>query len=550
MEEDIRMEGFDMDDADLRMDDSEELDDMSLDNLDDLDQDFSDALEDLDESDEDVEEDSESDDDSELQDLDDVQDVETADDEDYGETIESYEGEPGYADSDGTVIDGSELLDEPDDGSGHIINQANRGNSFIGDTNTAVVVTSGAEDSETFKIIYAPISNIAVTHRIRQNPNVDELQKSIKETGLLEPVTVALTQTQGVYVLLDGFRRLVACAKLGKTKIPCIINRNINVPDIPIIAAMYNKNRVYTIQEMIAYIDYLEKEKGIMNPQLIEYLLPLNPGDYNKLKDIIADNDDDILDKLYNGTYTIEQAFKKVEKKRKGMTADQKEAKKAEQASENGSDLEKINDQGESVIENEDGQLTDEQMAALNASAASLEEGLDDQTVEEMDAEANNIDESFKPHQQKSGAREFIDPNLKKQVLVRDNYRCWCCKTGGEAFVDVLDFHHIVPVYLGGKDSKDNAVMLCLTCHRMVHLYQTRDLYLPAGKSDEEVAAMTDAEKAVYTAERNRYKRIIKLGTVIREGMHQRGLNVQQYKKEHPIGNIGRNKPGESQEQT
>ena len=305
-------------------------------------------------------------------------------------------------------------MDEPDDGSGHIINQANRGNSFIGDTNTAVVVTSGAEDSETFKIIYAPISNIAVTHRIRQNPNVDELQKSIKETGLLEPVTVALTQTQGVYVLLDGFRRLVACAKLGKTKIPCIINRNINVPDIPIIAAMYNKNRVYTIQEMIAYIDYLEKEKGIMNPQLIEYLLPLNPGDYNKLKDIIADNDDDILDKLYNGTYTIEQAFKKVEKKRKGMTADQKEAKKAEQASENGSDLEKINDQGESVIENEDGQLTDEQMAALNASAASLEEGLDDQTVEEMDAEANNIDESFKPHQQKSGAREFIDPNLKK----------------------------------------------------------------------------------------------------------------------------------------
>ena len=172
MEEDIRMEGFDMDDADLRMDDSEELDDMSLDNLDDLDQDFSGALEDLDESDEGVEEDSESDDDSELQDLDNVQDVETADDEDYGETIESYEGEPGYADSDGTVIDGSELLDEPDDGSGHIINQANRGNSFIGDTNTAVVVTSGAEDSETFKIIYAPISNIAVTHRIRQNPNV------------------------------------------------------------------------------------------------------------------------------------------------------------------------------------------------------------------------------------------------------------------------------------------------------------------------------------------------------------------------------------------
>ena len=132
---------------------------------------------------------------------------------------------------------------------------------------------------------------------------------------------------------------------------------------------MYNKHKTYTIKEMVDYIDYLEKEKGVMNPQLIEYLLPLNPGDYNKLKDIIADNDDDILDKLFNGTFSIEQAFKKVEKKRKAMTADEKEAKKAEQASENGADLEKINMQGEEVIGDEESQLTEEQIAGLNASA-------------------------------------------------------------------------------------------------------------------------------------------------------------------------------------
>ena len=82
----------------------------------------------------------------------------------------------------------------------------------------------------------------------------------------------------------------------------------------------------------------------------------------------------------------------------------------------------------------------------------------------------------------------------------------------------------------------------------MVHLYQTRDLYLPDPKSEDEVNAMTDGERAMYEAERNRYKRIIKLGTFIREGMHQKGMNLQQYKKEHPIGNIGRNKPGQGQE--
>ena len=458
--------------------------------------------------------------------------VETANDEDFGE-----------------MCDTEDLLDESIEHE-RLITGNNRGNDFIGDKSTSIIVASGQEDSETFKIVYASIDSIAVTRRIRINPNVDELMNSIKETGLLEPITVALTQTQGVYVLLDGFRRLLACARLGKSKIPCIVNRNINVPDIPIIAAMYNKNKMYTIKEMVDYIDYLEKEKGVMNPQLIEYLLPLNPGDYNKLKDIIADNDDDIIDKLFKGTYTIEQAFKKVEKKRKEMNEDQKEAKKAEQAAENGTDLEKINDQGEDIIDDEAGSLTDEQLSALNASASSLEEGLDDQTVEEMDEEANNIDDSFKPHQQKVGEREYIDPNLKKSVLVRDNYKCWCCKTGGEAFVDVLDFHHIVPVFLGGKDSKDNAVMLCLTCHRMVHLYQTRDLYLPEAKKQDEIDQMTEAEKAVYEAERNRYKRIIKLGTVIREGMHQKGINLKQYKKDHPIGNIGRNKPGKEQEKT
>lgn len=479
--------------------------------------------------------------------IEDIDNIEVDDDSDYGYSVEVDDDSDYGLDSNDT----EEILEDfDDDGDGKLITQADNGNNFIGSSNTAVVVQNNTDSQETFRIVYAPINSVAVTHRIRNNPNVDELQNQIKETGLLEPITVALTQTQGVYVLLDGFRRLVACARLGKTKIPCIINKNINVPDVPIIEAIYNKHKTYTIKEMVDYIDYLEKEKGVMNPQLIEYLLPLNPGDYNKLKDIIADNDDDILDKLFNGTFSIEQAFKKVEKKRKAMTADEKEAKKAEQASENGADLEKINMQGEEVIGDEEQQLTEEQIAGLNASAGQLDEGLEEQTVEEMDEEANNIDQSFKPHQQSSKEREFIDPNLKKQVLVRDNYSCWCCKTGGEAFVDVLDFHHIVPVFLGGNDSKENATILCLTCHRMVHLYQTRDLYLPEGKSEDEIDKMSNEERVVYNAERDRYKRIIKLGTIIRKGMQQKGMNLQKYKKEHPIGNIGRNKPGKGQEHT
>lgn len=474
--------------------------------------------------------------------------------EEMDDESDTSDSESGHveADDDGTVIDGDDLLSEDtdDDENARIVSQRNSSNNFLGDTPTQISVASSDTNQDTFRMVYADIGKIAVTKRIRTSQNVDDLQKQISETGLLEPITVGLTRTEGVYVLLDGFRRLIACAKLGKTKIPCVINRNINTADIPIVTALYNKNKVYTIKEIIEYISYLEKDMGIMNPQLIEYMLPLNPGDYNKLKDVLADNDDDILDKLYSGVFTIDQAFKKVEKNRKSMTQDEKDMKKLQQATENGQDMEKVKDQGEelSQAEDEGSNMTEEQLNQLGANAQSLDDNLDDQSVEEMDKAANEIDNSFKPHQQKVGEREYIDPNLKKQVMARDGYKCWCCKTGGEAFVDVLDFHHIIPVFLGGKDTKENAVMLCLTCHRMVHLYQTRDLYLPDPKSEDEVNAMTDGERAMYEAERNRYKRIIKLGTFIREGMHQKGMNLQQYKKEHPIGNIGRNKPGQGQE--
>ena len=383
--------------------------------------------------------------------------------DDESDTSDS-ESDHVEADNDGTVIDGDDLLSEDtdDDENARIISQRNSSNNFLGDTPTQISVASSDTNQDTFRMVYADIGKIAVTKRIRTSQNVDDLQKQISETGLLEPITVGLTRTEGVYVLLDGFRRLIACAKLGKTKIPCVINRNINTADIPIVTALYNKNKVYTIKEIIEYISYLEKDMGIMNPQLIEYMLPLNPGDYNKLKDVLADNDDDILDKLYSGIFTIDQAFKKVEKNRKSMTQDEKDMKKLQQATENGQDMEKVKDQGEelSQAEDEGSNMTEEQLNQLGANAQSLDDNLDDQSVEEMDKAANEIDNSFKPHQQKVGEREYIDPNLKKQVMARDGYKCWCCKTGGEAFVDVLDFHHIIPVFLGGKDTKENAVML------------------------------------------------------------------------------------------
>ena len=348
--------------------DDEEPDDFA--GLDDLDTDESQAkIRDIDDDDNIDLDDSILSDDAEQSDADSSEqsedDSEQSEDDNYSLLNEEMDDESDTSDSesdhveadnDGTVIDGDDLLSEDtdDDENARIISQRNSSNNFLGDTPTQISVASSDTNKDTFRMVYADIGKIAVTKRIRTSQNVDDLQKQISETGLLEPITVGLTRTEGVYVLLDGFRRLIACAKLGKTKIPCVINRNINTADIPIVTALYNKNKVYTIKEIIEYISYLEKDMGIMNPQLIEYMLPLNPGDYNKLKDVLADNDDDILDKLYSGVFTIDQAFKKVEKNRKSMTQDEKDMKKLQQATENGQDMEKVKDQGEELSQAED----------------------------------------------------------------------------------------------------------------------------------------------------------------------------------------------------
>ena len=60
---------------------------------------------------------------------------------------------------------------------------------------------------------------------------------------------------------------------------------------------------------------------------------------------------------------------------------------------------------------------------------------------------------------------------------------------------------------------------------------------------------MTDEERIIYEDEQRKFKRVVKLGDVIRKGMAQRGINREQYKKEHPNNQIGRRKPGKNANQ-
>lgn len=384
------------------------------------------------------------------------------------------------------------------------------------------------ETGENFRFMYVDIANIAIVKRIRKNKNVDSLIKSIRNTGLLEPVVVAPTATEDIYVLLAGYRRLIACARVGIRNIPCVVNLKVNSPEIPILEAIYNHSNPYGIREIIDYIEYLEKEKGIMSPSMIEFLLQLDTGDYTKLKDILNDDDDDIVSRLMAEQLTIAQAFKKLEQRRKNESKEEKDIKKAEQVYDEGEEAKQIEGSGE---QSDGSELTEEEIQSLAIMINDIES--DDDSLVDAIEDGKNI-EGFEPHKQSPQEREILDPALRKAVLARDNNTCRCCGISGQEFVEVFDVHHVIEVYLGGTDEIDNLITVCTVCHKLIHSYGRGTLYLRPIKQ-------------MSIEEQSRFKKIVKLGNIIRRGLGMKGMKKEELKKLDKMETIGRTKPGKGQ---
>lgn len=431
------------------------------------------------------------------------------------------------ADHDGTILDSDALLTDG-------LDFVDPNKDFMSETGEIVIMDTN-DNGDGFKMKYIDIESIAVVKRIRkETTNVEDLVQSIKSTGLLEPLVVTPTQTEGLYVLLAGYRRLVACAKAGKRKIPCVVNLNANTPEIPILEALYNHSKTYTIKEIVDYIDYLEKQKGVMSASMIEYLLQLNSGDYTKLKDILNDDDEDIVSKLFDGVYTIEMAFKKLEQRRKKESAEEKDNKKAAKVYEDEAESGAASIAGSGDETNENEALTDDEIKSLSFSVNELDDEDDEQSsLDEMVEDGKHMD-GFEPNKQDYRDRERLDPTLRRAVLARDNNTCKCCLMSGQEYTEIFDIHHIVEVYLGGSDDITNLVTLCTCCHKLVHLYARGELQIRP-------------ESELSTEEQAKFKKIVKLGKVIRKGMQMKGMKKEELKKVDKADTIGRTKPGTGQ---
>ena len=181
---------------------------------------------------------------------------------------------------------------------------------------------------------------------------------------------------------------------------------------------------------------------------------------------------------------------------------------------------------------NADGeQLTDEEIRDIVDGVGDLD-NVGDLDGEELRNSGDSI-QGFSAHRQDPNERERLDPKLRKAVLARDDNTCRICGMGGQEYPEVLDVHHVIEVYLGGNDDINNLMCACTVCHKLVHLWGRGELQVrPFEQMDE--------------AEANKFKRIIKLGNVIRQGMAAKGMKKEQLKKLDQADTIGRRLKGSS----
>ena len=109
------------------------------------------------------------------------------------------------------------------------------------------------------------IREIHIPERIRNDlGNSDELAQSIKTLGLINPITL-MESVEG-YVLIAGYRRLIATIQLGATNIAATVVSPKDAEDQLLIEINENENRKdFTVSERVTYAEKLmaiEQEKA------------------------------------------------------------------------------------------------------------------------------------------------------------------------------------------------------------------------------------------------------------------------------------------------
>lgn len=344
----------------------------------------------------------------------------------------------------------------------------------------------------------------------------------VEELGVVAPIHVLKLEDDESYLLLDGFRRMYSAVRVGKEEIDAVVwdfeKKEEGKKLAVVLGLALQRTERYDIGEVWYLLQILEKNND-MKPMGIEYLLQLQGGDAMKLKDIMTTGEgyEDIRLKLLDGSYTIEQAYKKVCTQRK---------KEDRLLKEEGTNLGLGDADSESKIEVSEEEakkqlgIEDENEEGVAPQERGVEEEEDEDTRDRSaEVQTKNV--------QKVGERTFVDDKIKKATFLRDDYKCQCCGLDAhKGWLSCLVYHHVVPVYLKGEDSVENGLTLCVNCHLTLHNYVTGDLYVDIEEMEGE--------------ERQTFENIFKWGNKAIDAGKQQHKDVKEIKqldkdsKKHP----------------
>lgn len=343
--------------------------------------------------------------------------------------------------------------------------------------------------------------------KLSRSDSLIGLSGVVGEWGVVTPIHVLKLEDDDTFMLLDGLRRAFACLRSGRSEIPAMVwdfsDKQEGKDKANLISLMINRSQKFTAKEQWEQMQVLEEVNGA-GPGQIEFLLQMHPGDAMKLKDVMLSDVEysEIRNDLLIGVTTIEGAYKKLCAERK---------KENRLAKEDGLVL-------EAGIGSDPDELSDDQHLSVD----DVKDLLDLTSADVGESSLEDLDRSGEaqgePNYQDVGDRKPIDPKIKQAVLIRDDFKCRCCGTGGVQWLGIIVYHHIIPVFLHGPDTVDNGLTLCSNCHVTLHLYSF-------GKVSVKLDELDETERQVF-------KNIFKYGNIIIEGMKRAKVGKDEAYKE------------------
>ena len=356
------------------------------------------------------------------------------------------------------------------------------------------------------------------------------LTTSVKELGIVTPVHVMLTEGYSdwldsdkssefegfKYIVIDGFRRIYAGVKSGLNSCKAIIwefrDKDLGSQLLTSLSMLLNKSQNHSWSEVWYLFKMLELQTS-MSPSTLEYLLCLESGDAMKLKDIMLSDYSEVKDELLSNKKTLTQCYNMLHKLRKEedqlMIDDTKGISEVEDAKD--------------IIDKEDkGSLSDEETKELLDMLDDFSGNLSEDDFDEL--AGNNIEDEM----QKVGERHPLDPALKGETLIRDEYSCQCCGRGKgypmKYALSILNSHHIISVANHGKDTAENIITLCQSCHTLVHTLVKN--YCKFGMSKEDFDSLPKDSQEVLS-------RIMRIARVDFEAGKRLGKTREDFKKDN-----------------